>query len=80
MSLLPPQFTGEEASKAMLEGLTSRIRSELKARILERIEPDVNAALDAALEGLKAAIHSYRDHAQLRDVVKIIIERKDIAP
>jgi hypothetical protein len=80
MSLLPPAFTGEEASKAMLEGLTSRIRSELKARILERIEPDVNAAVDAALDGLKTAIESYRDHANMRDVVRIIIERKDITP
>jgi hypothetical protein len=80
MSLLPTAFTGEEASKAMLEGLTSRIRSELKARILERIEPDVNAAVDAALDGLKAGIESYRDHAHMRDVVHIVIERKDVSP
>jgi actin-related protein len=77
MSHLPLQFTGEDASKAMLEGLTSRIRSELKARILERIEPDVNAAVDAALDGFKGAIESYRDYAQMRDVVQIIIERRD---
>jgi hypothetical protein len=79
MSLLTQQFTGEEASKAMLEGLTSRIRSELKAIILARIEPDVDAAVEAGLEGLKAAIHSYREHSQMRDVVKVIIERKDKA-
>lgn len=79
MSLLPPAFTGEEASKAMLEGLMSRIRTELKDHILARIDSDVDSAVDAALESFQAAIHSYRDPMHMRDVVKIIIERKDKA-
>lgn len=77
MSTLRPAFTGEEAAKAMLDGLTSRIRTELKARILERIDPDVNAAVDAALDGFKTAIESYRDYAHMQDVVRVIIERRD---
>ena len=35
MAMIAPAFTGDEASKAMLDGLTSRIRSELRQRIPE---------------------------------------------
>jgi hypothetical protein len=73
------RFAGDEVSKAMLDGLTSRIRTELKAIILERIESDVNAAVDAAIDGLKTAIETYRDHVSMRDVIRIIVDRKDLA-
>jgi hypothetical protein len=44
MGMFPPPFTGEEASKAMLDGLISRVREGLRQRILESIEPDITAA------------------------------------
>ena len=76
MSLFKPEFTGEEASRAMLDGLMSRIRSELREIILARIEPDIEAAITASLSAFEAAIYSYRDAPGMRDVVKVIIERK----
>jgi hypothetical protein len=77
MGMFPPPFTGEEASKAMLDGLISRVREGLRQRILESIEPDITAAVDAGVESLKVAIQSYRDYAGARDVVHILIERRD---
>lgn len=70
-------FTGEEASQAMLDGLTSRIRDELRKLILERLEPDIQTAVDAGLASLKATIESYRDPMQMRDTVRVLIERRD---
>src|SRR6185437_14897313 len=60
-------FGSEQASKAMLDGLTSRIREELRKRIMERIEPDIEAAVDASLSAFKATIESYRDPVHMRD-------------
>lgn len=77
MALTPIQFTGEDASKAMLEGLTSRIREELRKRIVARLEPDIEEAVDAGLAAFKATIESYRDYGPMRDTVRVLIERKN---
>lgn len=74
---LPLDFTSEEASRAMLNGLTSRIRDALRKRILESIEPDIEAAINAGLESFKATIESYREHENMRGVIRVLIERKD---
>lgn len=72
-------FDHDQASKAMLDGLTSRIRDELRKRILERIEPDIEAAVEASLASFKTTIETWRDPMHMRDTVKVLIERKDIA-
>ena len=72
-------FTGDTAPAAMIEGLVSSIRSELRRRILERIEPDIEAAVEASLAAFKATIESYRDYANMRDTVRVLIERKDVS-
>ena len=71
-------FTGEAASRAMLDGLTSTIRDELRKRILERIEPDIQAAVNAGLESFKVTIESYRENGPMRDTVRVLIERRDL--
>jgi hypothetical protein len=71
------EFTGDQAQRAMLEGLTSRIRDELRKRIMQRIEPDIEAAVDAGLAAFKATVESYRDPMMMRDTVRVLIERKD---
>lgn len=76
MAFNRPPLDSEEASKAMLDGLTSRIRQELRKRILESIEPDVEAAIDASLAAFKASIETWRDPMHMRDTVKVLIERK----
>jgi hypothetical protein len=70
-------FTGEEASRAMLDGLTSRIRQELRKLILERLEPDIQTAVDAGLAAFKATIESYHEPMHMRDTVRVLIERRD---
>jgi len=73
----PFDFSSEEASRAMLDGLTSRIRDELRKRIMERIEPDISAAVAAGLASFKATIEAYREPHNMRDTVRVLIERKD---
>ena len=73
------EFTGKRASDAMIEGLVSTIRTELRKRILERIEPDIQAAINGSLESFKVAIESYRDYANMRYTVSVLIERRDIS-
>lgn len=75
MSLLKP--TPEDLAEAMARGLEDRIREHLKARILERIEPDIQAALDSAIEAFKLDVTAWHDMANMRDVVKVIVERRD---
>jgi hypothetical protein len=71
------RLTGDEASKAMLQGLTALIRTKLRERILESIEADIEAAIDGALQSFEASIHSFRDHGDMRDTIHVLIERKD---
>ncbi len=77
MAMTRPDFTGEEASRAMLDGLTSRIRDALRKRILESLEPDIQAAIDAGLSSFKAAIESYHEAHNMRDTIRVLIERRD---
>jgi hypothetical protein len=69
-------FTGEDASRAMLEGLTSRIREALRTRILERLEPDIEQAIEAGVASFKATVEGYKDFAHMRETVRVLIERK----
>ena len=62
----------------MLDGLTSRIRDELRKRILESLEPDIQTAVDAGLASFKATIEGYRDPMHMRDTVRVLIERRDV--
>jgi len=76
MAMIAPTFTGEEASKAMLDGLTSHIRAALKDKIMERLQPDIDAAIDAGMETFKAAIQSYHEARNMRDTIRVLIERR----
>lgn len=63
----------------MLRALVDRIRNNLKERILERIQPDIEAAIDSSLEAFKVSLQSLHDTEYQRDTVRILIERKDKA-
>lgn len=76
MAMIAPPITAEEASKAMLDGLTSHIRSALKDRIMARLQPDIDAAIDAGMETFKAAIQSYHEAHNMRDTIRVLIEKR----
>jgi hypothetical protein len=66
---------GQASSKAMLDGLTNMVRDNLRKRIVEKIQPDIDAAVEDALASFKAAIETYRDPLHMRDTVRVLIER-----
>lgn len=76
MSFIKPSITSDEVAKAMLDGLTDRIRKELKERIVKSIEPDINAAVDAALESFKVAIKAHHDDCYMQDTIRVLVERR----
>lgn len=76
MAISDPPITSDEASKAMLAGLTELIRDKLRARIMDRIKPDVDAAVDEALAQFKTTIEGYREPHNMRNTVRVLIENK----
>ena len=67
------QMTADIAAQAMMDGLLNRIRIELRQRIMERIEPDIKDAIEAATAALKVHIEASRDDYHMQNVVKILI-------
>ena len=76
MALTAPSITSDQASQAMIDGLISRIRESLRARIMERIQPDIDDAIDESVKSLKVAIEAYRDPSMMTDTVRVLIERR----
>jgi hypothetical protein len=72
MALFAPR--PEELTNAMTDALIGSIRDALKARILERLEPDLNAAVDAGMETFKTTIAAWKDHASYDTIIKVILE------
>jgi len=44
---------------------------------MSRIQSDIDAAVDAALEAFKATIESYHEAHEFRNTVRVLIERRD---
>jgi len=70
-------FDSDTAAQVMLDGLTKRIREELRTRIMACIEPDIQSAINASLEAFEIAIKTYRTPEHLGDVIRVIIDRRD---
>jgi hypothetical protein len=64
----------EDVSEAMLRGLTDHVRAALRKRIMDRIEPDVDAAVEAGLATFEAAIQAHCDPMQMRDTIQVILK------
>lgn len=72
MSVIPPR--PEELTQAMSDALVERIRSALRERILERIEPDIKSAIDVGMESFKATIGAWKDPSSYHSIIKVILE------
>lgn len=79
MALTRPPIDSDAVAEAMIDGLMSRVRSELRARILERIEPDISAAVDAAAASFEVAVKAYHEPHERMATVRVLIERRDKA-
>lgn len=71
-------ITGDEASKAMLDGLTNLIRDKLRERIMARLKPDIDAAIEEALSAFKVTIESYHEMQYMRDTIRVLVENKTV--
>lgn len=67
----------DEQAKIALDGLLDLIRTKLRERILEKIEPDIQVAINESLEAFRLSTTSYKDFGMGRDVLHLIVERKD---
>lgn len=75
-----PVFIADTMLEAMRNGLMDHIRGELRKRIIETINPDIDAAIDAACVTFSSRIEANYDAATRGDLLKIIIEKKHSAP
>jgi hypothetical protein len=64
----------DDIAKVMADAMFERIRDNLRAQILEKIEPDIQASIDAVMETFKARVAVWKDYAQDELVVKFLIE------
>jgi hypothetical protein len=78
MALSELPISSDETSKAMLDGLTNLIRDKLRERIMARIKPDVDAAVEDALAAFKVTIESYREMHMMRDTIRVLVENKTV--
>lgn len=67
-------LTSDEMTAAILDGLMGRIRASLRDRIMERIQPYIDVAVEAGCKTFRAAAESYYDPMDMRQVVKVLIE------
>ncbi len=71
------RLTPEELNKAAFNGMMALIREQIRESILKVIQPDIDAAVDAACEQFKVRITTFRDHAMFGDLkVHATVERK----
>jgi hypothetical protein len=71
-SVLPP-ITSDEASGAMVNGLTNLIRDRLRERIMERLQPDIDAAVEQAMGTFKTTIESYHEPHNMQSLIRVLI-------
>jgi hypothetical protein len=75
MSML--KLTPAQLDQAAMDGMISLIREQIRDAIMKVVQPDIDAAVDAACAQFKVRITTYKDHAMFGEpVVHAIVERK----
>jgi hypothetical protein len=67
---------GDYALQAIANTIAGDIRSDLKARIMSIIEPEIDAAVDRAVRSLKPRIETHADFAAGATILKVITEKR----
>jgi hypothetical protein len=70
------QLPESEVAKAMLRGLESHFREKIKERILAVIQPDIDAAVEEALQAFKTTIEAQSDPYRMQSVLRVVLEDK----
>ena len=68
--------TPEQVAQLMIEGFTDRVKAQLKKEILDKLMPDVDAAVDLAFAGFKVAVEQHKDMVNIASVVRVILEKR----
>jgi hypothetical protein len=69
-----PPLADDRLAQELDIRFTARVAAELRQRILERIEPDIKAAVAAGVASLKVDIQAYADLMRQRLVFQAIID------
>lgn len=69
-----PRLTAAELAEAMRDAALDRIRVALHARIMEKIEPDIQASIDAMMETFELKAATWKSFADPSMTIKFLIE------
>lgn len=75
MTIGYPPLTNEAVVQALVDEFTSAVRVGLREKIMERLEPDIAAAVDAGVASLKTVIEAYADHQHQRTIINVLIKQ-----
>lgn len=75
MGIIYPPLTGEATVQAFMDEFITAVRTGLRDKIMERLEPDITAAVDAGVASLKTQIEAYAEHLHQRTVVNVWIDK-----
>ena len=68
-------ITSDSIAQAMTNAFDKHIRDALRERILTIMEPDINAAIDAAIKTFETSVRAYRDSMMDSEVLNILIRK-----
>ena len=65
--------TGEVNTDIITDAICDRIRNDLRARILEKIEPDIQKSIDDVMNAIRIGIFKMRDDYRAEYVLKVLV-------
>jgi hypothetical protein len=62
-----------ELVKVMHKAFDAHIRDKLRQRVLEAIEPELNAAIDDAMKAFEVTVSKFRDATMDQTTLRVIL-------
>ena len=78
MAIGLPSLTDDALAREFVARFTDRVALGLREKILERLQPDIDAAVQAGLASMRGEIEAYADHVRQRVVFKAIINNEPV--
>jgi uncharacterized protein (DUF885 family) len=68
---------GDYAMLAIRDQIVKDTCADLKARVMEIIEPQIDEAVNRAVMSMKMHLHAHADLAAGASILKVVIQRKE---